>query len=261
MTKLCPTLLILASAIFWLTAMAGAAEKDSSKQGTPKQTSKQQARKFEKQITLTARFDYLLFLPREYETSDKAWPLILFLHGAGETGSDLEKVKIHGPPKIVESQPEFPFIVVSPQSPRRGWNAEYLNVLLDEILSSYRVDRDRVYLTGLSMGGSGTWDLASLYPERFAAIVPICGTGDPNTAEQLKDLPVWVFHGAKDTGVPLSRSKSMVEAFEKAGGNVRFTVYPDAGHDSWTETYANPELYRWLLQQKRGEGKPRKAGE
>jgi predicted peptidase len=113
------------------------------------------------------------------------------------------------------------------------------------------VDPDRVYLTGLSMGGYGTWSLAAAHPERFAAIVPICGGGNPADAAKLASLPVWVFHGAKDPTVPLERSKEMVEAIKSAGGNPRFTIYPEAGHDSWTETYNNPELYQWLLEQKK----------
>jgi len=122
-----------------------------------------------------------------------------------------------------------------------------LNGLLDEILASYKVDRDRVYLTGLSMGGFGTWALAAAHPERFAAIVPICGGGNPADAGRLKDLPIWVFHGAKDRAVPLERSEVMVNAIRKAGGSPKFTVYPEAGHDSWTGAYTDPELYKWLL--------------
>jgi len=123
--------------------------------------------------------------------------------------------------------------------------------LLDEIIVNYQVDRDRIYLTGLSMGGYGTWTLAAAYPEKFAAIAPICGGGWPEDAARLKDLPIWVFHGAKDEAVPLERSEEMVKAVEDAGGKVKFTVYLDAEHDSWTATYGNPELYEWLLAQKR----------
>lgn len=212
----------------------------------------QQAKHFEKEITVTAKLDYLLFLPEGYDKGDKKWPLILFLHGAGESGTDLSKVKSHGPPKIVESKPDFPFIVVSPQSRQRGWNPDVLKGLLDDVIANYRVDRDRVYLTGLSMGGFGTWTLAAAYPDYFAAIVPICAGGDPEAAPKLKNLPIWVFHGAKDQAVPLKRSEEMVEALKKAGADVKFTVYPEAGHDSWTETYNNPELYPWLLSHKRG---------
>ena len=201
---------------------------------------------------MTAKLDYLLYLPTGYQDSTKEWPLMLFLHGAGESGTNLAKVKTHGPPKIVESKPDFPFILVSPQSSGRGWNPDTLNALLNDIQSKYRVDKDRVYLTGLSMGGFGTWALAAAHPERFAAIVPICGGGNTADAPKLAKLPIWVFHGEKDPTVPIERSKEMVAAIKAAGGNPKATYYPEAGHDSWTETYNNPELYKWLLEQKRG---------
>lgn len=213
--------------------------------------STQQAKTFEKAILVSAKLEYLLSLPADYAQSNQKWPLVLFLHGAGESGTDLNKVKVHGPPKIVEAKGPFPFILVSPQCPGRGWNPDVLNALLDDLMKNYRVDPDRVYLTGLSMGGYGTWALAAAHPEKFAAIAPICGGGSPKDAPKLARLPIWVFHGAKDTTVPLQRSEEMVEAIKAAGGNPKFTVYPDAGHDSWTATYDNPEFYTWLLAQKR----------
>jgi len=211
----------------------------------------QQAKYFEQNITVPAKLNYLLSLPTGYEKSTQPWPLVLFLHGSGESGSDLNKVKVHGPPKLVESNGPFPFILVSPQSSGRGWNPEVLNGLLDALIKEYRVDKDRVYLTGLSMGGYGTWTLAAAYPEKFAAIAPICGGGNPADASKLAKLPTWVFHGAKDTSVPLKRSEEMVEALKAAGGDPKFTVYPEVGHDSWTATYDNPDFYKWLLAQKR----------
>jgi predicted peptidase len=214
----------------------------------------QNAQNFEKTITKVVKANYLLYLPKDYgKEADKKWPLILFLHGSGESGSDIEKVKMHGPPKLVAGGKEFPFVIVSPQSPasRIGWPVETLNILLDEILQKYSVDPDRVYLTGLSMGGFGTWAFASANPERFAAIAPICGGGDPFRARRMKDLPIWVFHGAKDPTVPIKMSEDMVEALKKAGADVKFTVYPEAGHDSWTATYDNPELYTWFLEHTR----------
>jgi len=214
---------------------------------------------FEREIRIvkTVRLRYLLFLPDEYgKDPERKWPLILFLHGAGERGDDLDLLKRHGIPKITEERSDFPFIAVSPQCPRHSWwtaEIESLNALLDHIVESYPVDTSRVYLTGLSMGGFGTWHLAASYPERFAAIAPICGGGDPEWAPRLKDIPVWVFHGAKDEIVPLSESERMVEALKACGGDVRFTVYPEAGHDSWTQTYENPELYEWFLQHSKSE--------
>lgn len=202
------------------------------------------------------RLSYLLYLPIGYAESDRRWPLVLFLHGSGECGDSLERVKMHGPPKLVEGGKQFPFILVSPQSPGRGWSVEALAALLDELAGTLRVDPDRIYLTGLSMGGYGTWALAAAHPERFAAIAPICGGGCSADARRLKNLPIWVFHGAQDSTVPLSHSQEMVDALKVTGAQPRFTIYPDAGHDSWTETYDNPEFYDWLLSQKRGAGQP-----
>ncbi len=200
---------------------------------------------------VTVEMDYLISLPKDYEKQEK-WPLILFLHGAGERGDDLELVKVHGPPKLVEQGKAFPFIVVSPQCPKgRWWHAMELSALLDEIEEKYKVDADRIYVTGLSMGGFGTWDLAMYAPKRFAAIAPICGGGDRQFGKALKDIPAWVFHGAKDRAVPVERSVEMVEAIKSNGGDAKLTIYPDAQHDSWTETYDNPELYQWFLKHQR----------
>ena len=201
---------------------------------------------------------YLIFLPKEYALdSRKRWPLILFLHGAGERGSNVRKVAAHGPLKRVAQNPDFPFIVVAPQCPEgQIWSSEVLLGLLDELLAKFAVDRRRVYLTGLSMGGYGTWDLGLGYPERFAALVPICGGGElinvllltPGKTQALKTLGVWAFHGGKDKTVPLVESKRMVDFMKYLGvADVKLTVYPNAGHDAWTETYNNPELYKWLL--------------
>ncbi|MFC0771780.1 carboxylesterase family protein [Terrimonas alba] len=201
---------------------------------------------------------YLLYLPEQYaaDTATK-WPLLIFLHGSGESGADLNKVKVHGPPKLIEQGRKFPFIVVSPQAPpQTGWRAEVLKGMLDDLKKKYRVDNDRVYLTGLSMGGYGTWNLAEKYPEEFAAIAPICGGGDAEQVWKLRHMPVWCFHGAKDDVVPLSASQTMVDALKKYNSDVRFTLYPDVNHNSWEVTYNNDSLYRWLVAQKRFRFKP-----
>lgn len=179
---------------------------------------------------------------------------MLFLHGAGERGNNLKQLKKHGPPKIV-TRKELPFIIASPQCPKNDWwsdpqRIEGLNTLIDDLIKRYPIDKQRIYLTGLSMGGYGTWHLAAAYPDKFAAIAPICGGGNPKDAGKLANLPTWAFHGAKDNVVPLERSQEMVDALKKAGGDVTFTVYPNANHDSWTKTYNNPELYKWLLSHK-----------
>ncbi|NLF01455.1 MAG: prolyl oligopeptidase family serine peptidase [Anaerolineales bacterium] len=203
------------------------------------------------------RLGYLLYLPSGYGGgAQQTWPLILFLHGMGERGDDLEAVKTHGIPKELDRMADFPFIVVSPQCPEDTyWPQETaaLTMMLDDVMARYPVDRSRVYLTGLSMGGFGTWALAAIHPERFAAIAPICGGGDPQWASALKDIPVWAFHGAQDDVVPLIRSEEMVRALEQAGSQVRFTIYPELGHDAWTVTYQNPELYAWFLSHRRND--------
>jgi len=215
----------------------------------------QQHGAFQREVTRVLACRYLLHLPAGYGQTDRRWPLMLFLHGVGQRGSDLEAVKKHGPPGLVERQDGFPFVLVSPQCPiDRWWENNVLTALLDELGSRYAVDPDRVYLTGLSMGGFGTWSLAIECPQRFAAIAPVCGGGLPALAYRLRHVPIWAFHGAKDPVVPLYESQRMVEAVQRAGGNARLTIYPDAEHDAWTETYNNPELYAWLLSHRRFPG-------
>lgn len=208
----------------------------------------QQAKQMERAAVV--KLQYLLQLPPGYEEQE-SWPVLLFLHGAGERGSDLEMVKKHGPPKLIEGGKSLPFIVVSPQCPAgRWWEPFELAALLDEIESQYKVDKKRIYVTGLSMGGFGTWALTAYQPERFAAIAPICGGGEPFMTRLYSHVPTWVFHGDKDEIVPLERSERMVEGLKRAGGNVKFTVYEGVGHDSWTEPYADDAFYQWLLEQR-----------
>lgn len=222
------------------------------------------------------KLGYWLYLPGEYgKDAGKKWPVILFLHGSGEAGdgtTELNKVKAHGPPKLVEGKTDFGFIVISPQNPRpdrtapagtprrRGWDPAAVKGLLDEVLAAHKqADADRVYLTGLSMGGFGSWATAAAYPDAFAAVAPICGGGDPATADKIKGLPFWVFHGEKDPTVKIEQSERMVAALKAAGAKeVEFTRYPDKQHDSWTVTYANPKLYEWFLKHERKSGEKAK---
>ena len=202
----------------------------------------------ETEIVKKVKMNYLLYLPPGYNESGQEWPLMMFLHGSGERGDDIEKVKVHGPPKLIAAGKDFPFIVVSPQCPEEErWQSDELDALIQNIIDNYNVDEKRIYLTGLSMGGFGTWDLASAYPERFAAIAPVCGGGNPRNANKLKNIPAWVFHGEKDPVVPVEEAHKMVDALKKSGAEVKLTIYPEAGHDSWTETYDNPDLYDWFL--------------
>ncbi|NLX37452.1 MAG: phospholipase [Chloroflexi bacterium] len=212
----------------------------------------QTACRLTKPITRTVTLDYWLHLPDGYDQGGE-WPLILFLHGAGERGNDLESLKRNPLPAMLDDPGiSMPFIVVSPQCPPNGWwstMTEELLVLLDDVESRYRVDRESVYVTGLSMGGFGTWALAIAHPERFAAIAPICGGyhGPAWFVNALREVPVWAFHGARDPVVPLEMTEHLVSLLREAGGKVRLTVYPELEHDSWTVTYHNPELYTWLL--------------
>jgi dienelactone hydrolase len=175
---------------------------------------------------------------------------MIFLHGSGERGDDLQKVKVHGPPKLVEQGKKFPFIIVSPQAQLPyGWEPESLYKLLQHIKQTQRVDNKRIYLTGLSMGGYGTWTLAMKHPEEFAAIAPVCGGGDSTEAWKLRNVPIWCFHGAKDAVVLPKFSEDMVAAAKKYNKSVRYTLYPDANHNSWDTTYSNDSLYQWMLAQ------------
>jgi predicted peptidase len=213
----------------------------------------QQACKLEREITITVKLEYLLYLPKGYakgpNAAKKKWPLMLFLHGSGERGSNLEMVKVHGIPKLIEAGQEFPFIVVSPQCPAGyGWTKAPLGPLLDDLEQHLQIDTTRVYLTGLSMGGAATWGLANDFPNRFAALAPICGGGDEIWMGKITHLPIWAFHGAKDELVPLEETTKLVNELKRLGSKkVKLTVYKNAGHDSWTRAYANPKLYEWML--------------
>ena len=219
----------------------------------------QHPQSFEKQVAV--KFDYLLYLPADYNKDpNQKWPLILFLHGIGERGTDPNKVAATGLPQILKDKKDLPFFVVSLQCPTTTWWRPFdLSVLLDDVLARYRVDPDRVYLTGLSMGGFGAWDLAGTSPQRFAAAAPMCGGGNPAAARRLRDLPFWVFHGDADPVVPTKLSDDMVEALKQAGADVTYTRYPGVGHDCWTQSYKNPELYTWFLSHVRGQKRPAAA--
>jgi len=202
-----------------------------------------------------ASYNYLCFLPKDYARQPKLWPLIIFLHGRCED-EDLEKLKHFGPIKFALAHDDFPFIVVAPAT-SRGWSVRLLGSFLDRIQTRFSVDRDRVYLTGLSMGGHATWALATFSPNRFAAIAPVAGAGNPRLAAQrLRHLPAWIFHGEKDTIVPVKCGLMMIEALKAGGAEVKSTIYPDRGHDSWDPAYDNRDLYAWFLKHRRYQGQP-----
>ena len=196
---------------------------------------------------------YLIWLPEPAAMPAAGWPLLLFLHGSGERGHELARVKIHGPGKYASAGRQFPFVLVAPQVPEgMAWDSDALEALRADLVARLPIDPDRVLMTGLSMGGYGTWNYAVDYPHTLAAIAPVCGAGDSDRAERIKHLPVWAFHGALDDAVPIAGDQEMVDALKAAGGNVKFTVYPDVGHNAWDPAYADPALYAWLLAQQRG---------
>jgi predicted peptidase len=241
-----------------IVAFAGCSTIQQSEPTTPAMPATQTPQRFQGKISRTATLNYLLFLPQDYKaTGTNRWPLMLFLHGVGESGTNLNKVTTHGPPKIVKTKKDFPFVLVSPQCRDGfGWNDEELIALLDDVIAKHNVDTNRIYLTGLSMGGYGSWSLGTKYPERFAAMAPICGGGSQlpilltskERKAALKTLGVWAFHGAKDSVVVLEESQHMTNALTRAGcKDVKLTVYPDRDHDSWTRAYNEPELWNWFL--------------
>lgn len=244
-------------------ALAAAFSGCTTPYNEPQEPTMQTRQRFQKTLTRKAQLDYLLFLPEGYQKSGtNQWPLMLFLHGAGERGTNVEKVAAHGPPKVVKTRKDFPFVLVSPQCPAdRTWRDDELLALLDHIVAKHNIDMNRIYLTGLSMGGYGSWSLGTKYPERFAAIAPICGGGEqipvllapPAKKQSLQGLGVWAFHGAKDLLVPVEESQRMTNAVMRAGcKDVKLTIYPDLEHDSWTRAYNEPEIWNWFLAHSRG---------
>ena len=195
-------------------------------------------------------YPYQLFLPRGYNADSKVnWPLLIFLHGSGERGDDVAKVKVHGPPKIADRSPDFPFVTVSPLlGADQDWDVAKLDRLLDHVTKTLRIDPTRIYLTGLSRGGHASWRWAAAEPHRFAAVAPVAGRGETATACALKDTPIWAFHGDRDDVVVPEGSFDMARAIRACGGRLsRLTIYPDLGHNSWDPAYDDPALYLWLL--------------
>lgn len=178
-------------------------------------------------------------------------PLLVFLHGAGERGSDLEMLKKHGPPKQALDGDGLPFLVLAPQCPKgKWWDIDTVIDLIKDIAAKEKVDPKRIHLTGLSMGGFGTWAALAKAPELFASAVPICGGGDPKTASTFKDVPIWAFHGEADDVVPAAKTREMETALRSAKAeSFRVTYYPGVGHDSWTQAYSDPALYAWIMLQ------------
>lgn len=219
---------------------------------------------------------YRLLKPTKYNVN-RQYPLVLFLHGAGERGDDNKVQLVHGMKEFLDParRENMPCYVVAPQCPAGkrwvevDWSAPSSKMpeqasdslglaikLVQSMIETAAVDPNRVYITGLSMGGYGTWDAVARHPEIFAAAAPICGGGDPATAPRFKHVALWAFHGDQDQAVKVERSRQMIEALKEAGGEPKYTEYAGVGHDSWTQTYRNQEFHDWLFTQRRTKPKP-----
>ena len=199
---------------------------------------------------------YVVFVPAAYDGKTE-YPVILFLHGSGETkGGTKMPVEVGIGPVIKKQEKTFPYLVVIPQAEKRPWSAGSVDgkramAMLDAVQKDYKTDAKRVMLTGLSMGGYGTWSHAAAFPDKWAAIVPVCGGGNVKDAEKIKDIPCWNFHGDKDTAVKVELSRDMIAALKKAGGKPKYTECEGVGHNSWDQAYADKEMWKWLGEQKR----------
>ncbi len=219
---------------------------------------------------------YWLYLPKEHATNKDKLPVVIFLHGMGERGNNLDRVLVHGPPKLITKGKHFPFIMIAPQCPNDGrkgrgsaksfwWHPEgpidkVKNIVDFEQKRLGRIDPDRIYITGLSMGGFGTYQIVSRHPGYFAAAAPICGhgnriTGEKALQEAFASLPVWAFHGDRDNVVRLADQQKTIKMLEEGGATIKFTVYPGVGHDTWTRTCNHPEFHKWPLSHKRAQKK------
>ncbi len=217
------------------------------------------------------KLNYRLMRPQDYDASRK-YPLVLFLHGAGERGDDNVAQLVHGMADFAkdENRAKYPCFVLAPQCPKgQKWSdadwssdrselpakpSEAMQLTLDVIAAlqkEFSIDDHRLYVTGLSMGGYGTWDLIARFPERFAAAVPVCGGGDEKQAKRLVRIPIWAFHGDQDMAVKPIRSRNMIAAIKEAGGEPKYTEYPGVGHDSWVKAYSDPEMLKWMFAQSR----------
>lgn len=215
--------------------------------------SNQQEKISSRNVLKTFETKYLLLPPLQYDQQkDRKWPVLIYLHGAGARGQDLQKIKQEGLPFLLSAGKQLPFLILAPLCPAdewwdSRWSVESLNSLLDEVLENYRVDSSRVYLTGWSMGGAGTWRFAHDFSHRLAAVAPLCGKSQLRYVENLKNTPIWAFHGARDSIVPLSESQKMIDALQNKEAEARLTTFTEAEHEIWPQVYNNAELYDWLL--------------
>jgi predicted peptidase len=208
--------------------------------------------RFKSEVKIVRKADYRYLLSKPEGYGRRRVPLLVFLHGAGERGSDLQAVAVHGPLKEIAKGRKLPFLVAAPQCPRgQWWDADLVNAFVEHLVRTYRIDRDRVYLTGLSMGGFGTWSAAAKRPDLYAAILPICGGIDPDEVTSLVRMPIWTVHGDADMAVPISETVRAVDRLKELGASPRFDIVRGGGHDVWTDVYASDATYQWMMAQKR----------
>ncbi len=196
---------------------------------------------------------YYLYFPEDYkQETEKEFALLLFLHGGGEAGGTLENLQTGGPPKMILEGKQFPFLILAPQHPHKRlfWNTRAVMQLLEHVLKEHRIDRNRLYLTGLSRGGTAVWEMAVQYPDRFAAVAVVCGMAPLPYASWIdKEMPIWVFHGEDDRVIEISESETMVKKLRQMGYDVNYTKYPGLGHNVWDRVYQTDSLYTWLSRQ------------
>ncbi len=216
---------------------------------------------------------YRLLKPKNYD-ENQAYPLVLLLHGSGERGNDNKAQLRHGAAVYAtdEAMEKYPCFVMVPQCPvKKGWanmkfdketekfqlrngvrpEMQLVIEALEQLRKTYNIDESRLYITGLSMGGFGTFDICMRKPDLFAAAAPVCGGGDTSKAALIKDIPMWIFHGADDNTVSVNLSRNMVAALKDAGGNPKYTEYADVGHNSWNNAYSEPDFLPWLCAQRK----------
>ena len=219
-------------------------------------SAQQQLIEGEEYTTVSETLRYYLYYPEDYhDNEDTAFPLLLFLHGGGESGQNIEALKTNGPPKLLAEGKQFPFLVLAPQHPypKKWWNIRAVMELLETVVEENRVDTNRIYLTGLSRGGSAAWELVVQYPDTFAAMMVVCGMTPVPYAHWInKEMPIWVFHGALDNVIPIDQSEKMVAKLKEMGYTVRYTRYEDVAHNAWERAYTTEEVYTWLMTHRKG---------
>jgi len=209
-----------------------------------------QLKAVETELVRTEKMNYLLYTPTGTQSQ---YPLVVFLHGGGEGGNDIELVKKHGLPKLIAQGRDFPFYVFAPQNPHINglWDDRMVDKLVDELVHRHNIDTTRIYLAGLSRGGYGVWQMAINHPHKYAAMISICAATIPiNYLKNVSGLPVWFFHGEKDDVIPVQQTLQAYETMKVLNPKTRITIYPAANHDSWTQTFENEEIYNWLLLQR-----------